>query len=55
MCGYKKRPEELIRSLDTGVVGGHQLSKMGGIVTFMSFARAISTFNHWTISPVPTC
>lgn len=30
MCGYKKRPEELIGSPDTGVVGGHEPSKMGG-------------------------
>lgn len=30
MCGYKKRPEELIRSINTGVVGGHKPSKMGG-------------------------
>lgn len=30
MCGYKKRPEEFIRSLNTEVVGGHEPSKMGG-------------------------
>lgn len=30
MCGYKKRPEELIRSLNTGVVVVHEPSKMGG-------------------------
>jgi hypothetical protein len=46
---FPKRPEEGIRSPDSGITGGCEPSDVGP--ENQSVAKAITTCNYWAISP----